>query len=133
MRKVAAVPEAMAERTGMRRLMLADAPDRYSGMFVVYAYMLPDPDGPSFTGWLFESAADAVVEMESWGIAASNWRDIPDQLPGCQPDWIGPVRIPRAADGGKLYHQWERLEGGAWVPFDGPAGGYGFQIDSPPG
>ena len=134
MRKVAAVPPTMSERTGMTRLMLVDNPQRYPGTVVLYAYMIAEPDGPSFTGWMYENSEDALGHMrESWGVAAADWREVPDQLLGCQDDWIAPVRIPRAEGGGMLFHQWERLEGGEWVPFAGPAGGYGVQIDAPPG
>jgi hypothetical protein len=104
---------------------------RYCNAVVLYAYMIEEPDGPSFTAWLYPDAEAALDHMrEMWGIEAEVWQEIPDQLPGCQDDWIAPVRIPRAANGGKLYHQWEKLVDDEWVPVHGAAGGYGLQIDA---
>jgi hypothetical protein len=138
MRLIAAVPPAVAQRTAIHRLMLVTNPQssRYHDpdAVILYAYMIEEPDGPSFTAWVYPDAQAAQDHMqEMWGVAAEAWREVPDQLAGCQDDWIAPVRIARAADGTKLYHQWERLVDGEWVPFDGPGGGYGLQIDPPAG
>jgi hypothetical protein len=137
MRKVAAVPPAVAQRTAINRLMLVTNPQssRYHDpdAVILYAYMIAEPDGPSFTAWVYPDAEAALDRMrEMWGNAAEAWHELPDQIPGCQDDWIAPVRIPRAANGQRLYHQWEQLLDGAWVPIDGPGGGYGLQIEPPP-
>lgn len=138
MRMVATVPPTVAQRTAINRLLLVTNPQSSSfhnpDAVIVYAYMVEEPDGPSFTARVYPNAEAALADMQDdWGIDEDAWREVPDQLSGCQDDWIAPVRIPRAANGGKLYHQWERLVDGEWVPIDGPEGGYGLQIDSPPG
>lgn len=135
MRFVAAVPPAIATRTAMNRLMLVTNPQneqaRYCNAVVLYVYMIEEPDGPSFTAWLYPDADAARERMrEMWGIEAEAWQEIPDQFPGCQDDWIAPVRIPRSEDGAKLYHEWEKLVGNEWVPIDAASGGYGLQIDA---
>jgi hypothetical protein len=132
MRQVAKVPPAM-KRTGMTRLMLVTNPQPNPhcepGVVIVYAYMIDEPDGPSFTAWPFVDADTALDYLrEHWGIVESAWAIVPDQLPGCQDDWIGQVRIYRDEDGGKVFHRWQRLVDDQWVEFEGPAGGYGLHI-----
>jgi hypothetical protein len=93
--------------------------------------MVEERDGPSFTGWLYPDAEAALDNMrELWGIKADAWQEIPDQLPGCQDDWIAPVRIARAANGGKAYDEWETLMGDEWVPIEEVVGAHGLQIDA---
>lgn len=134
MRTVAAVPSAKAQQTGITRMMLVTNPQphpyRDPEGIIVYAYMLEESDGPSFAAWPFQHAEGALAYLEDrWGITDSAWQVVPDQLPGCQDDWIGPVRIHQEEDGGKVFHRWQRLVDGEWVEFEGPQGGYGLQLD----
>ena len=136
MRKVAAVPPAMAERTGITRMMLVSNPQphpyRDPDAVIVFAYLLQGAEGPSFTAWPFPGTAEALDYLrDAWGIPESAWQIVADQLPGCQDDWIAPVRIYRDEDEGKVFHRWQRLQDGEWVEFDGPVVGYGLQIDPP--
>jgi hypothetical protein len=117
----------------MTRMMLVTNPqpsqDRDPDAVIVFAYMIEGPDGPSFTAWPFLDSATALDYLRvHWGIQESDWQVVPDQLPGCQDDWIEPVRIYCAEDGGKVFHRWQRLVEGAWVEFEGPEGGYGLQL-----
>ena len=41
--------------------------------------------------------------------------DIPDPEPGCQEDWIAPVRVRGRAEGRPEWGVFERYENGAWV------------------
>ncbi len=96
-----------------------------AGWVVVFAYMLDEEDAPSFTAWAFENMEAAIERLKDFGVEEEAWREIPDQLPGCQDDWIAAVRIARAPDGSKLYKQWEQLVDGEWVLIDGQTGGFG--------
>jgi hypothetical protein len=123
----------MLEKTGMTRLMLVTNPQpspyRDPDAVLVFAYMIEEPDGPSFTTWAFPDADTALDYLrEHWGIGEDGWQVVPDQRRGCQDDWIGPVRIYRDEEGAKVLHRWQRLVDGEWVEFEGPAGGYGLQI-----
>jgi hypothetical protein len=136
MRKIATAPPDVRERTAITRFLLVTNPrDRFlsPGSVVVYAYMRDEEDGPSFTGWSFPDVEAAVERLLDFGVQESDWREIPDQLPDCQEDWIAPVRVLRTESGQKVYHRWERLVEGVWQEFQGPSGGYGLQLDSPRG
>ena len=136
MRKVATAAPDVRERTAITRFMLVTNPqDKFlsPGSVVVYAYMRDEDDGPSFTGWSFEDIESAVERLKDFGVEESDWREIPNQLPGCQDDWIAAVRVFRTEGDKKVYHRWERLVGDTWEEFQGPSGGYGLQIDSPRG
>ena len=134
MRKVAAVPVAKAQHTGITRMMLVTNPQphpyRDPNGVIVFAYMGEETDGPSFTAWPFENADGALAYLrDRWDIVDSAWQLVADQLPGCQDDWIGPARVYQDEDGGKVFHRWQRLVDGEWVEFEGPAGGYCLQIE----
>ncbi len=54
---------------------------------------------------------DAALQAcrEAYGIEDEMWQDVPDPEPGCQHDWITPVRVREGV--------MERRENGEWVPF----------------
>jgi hypothetical protein len=74
------------------------------------------------------NVAAALADVEDLGMTDLTWQEVPDQLPGCQDDWLGPVRIYRDESGAKGFHRWQRLVDGEWVEFEGPTGGYSLQI-----
>jgi len=107
MRWVAHVPDPESE---IRRLILYDAPK------AVYLFMSErDADeGASGDQW-FASVDDArAVAEEQFGVSEADWKQVPDPEPGCQHDWIRPVRIAVDADGKKRWGVLEIREGGAW-------------------
>jgi hypothetical protein len=72
MRLVAAVPPEVAQRTAINRLMLVTNPQseqaRCCNAVILYAYMIEERDGPSFTAWLYPDAEAALDNMrEMWG------------------------------------------------------------------
>jgi biofilm protein TabA len=103
MRQVAVVPDPTGE---VRRLMVYDA-----GNDGVYLFLFRSlDDGPGFADYWFESVADAVgcASLE-YGVDASDWQPVPDPEPGCQHDWVAPVRVSRDAAGQPLLGRFERL------------------------
>ena len=106
MRLLATRTPEWAVRKGITRVLLVTGSEldetRYRGQAIVYAYD-SDEDGPSSTGWLYEDVEHALSELEQeWAISRACWRPIPNQLPGCELDWIAPVRIRDAGPKGVL-------------------------------
>ena len=114
-------PEWRMREAVKRFLLVAGIEDwRYQGLALVYAYVIEE-DGPSATGWLYEDAERAMADLEEeWGVPRACWRSIPDQMPGCQLDWIAPVRIKRSEEGTPMQGAWERWVDGKWVEIGGP-------------
>jgi hypothetical protein len=91
-------------------------------------YCAEGEDGPSMSATAYPTVQDALEDLEELGLTGLQWQEFPDQLPGCQDDWLGPVRIYRDESGAKVFHRWQRLVDGEWVEFEGPRGRYGLQI-----
>ena len=105
MRQVAVVPEPAGE---VRRVMVYNAGN--DGVYL-FLYRSLD-DGPGFADYWFESPADAVECAErEYGIRPGDWHSVPDPRPGCQHDWIAPIRVKRGPDGQPLWGQFEPAPG----------------------
>ena len=102
MRRVALVP---APTTDVKRVILhaCDA-----GVYVFPSASTEDAGG---LGDEWYETVDAALQAcrEAYGIEDKMWQDVPDPEPGCQHDWIAPVRV---RDG-----VMERRENSEWVPF----------------
>jgi hypothetical protein len=125
MRLVASMPAEMRRRTDFARAMLVTNPAQkwvYPGQGVLFAYFTEE-DGPSCCQWPFEPFSDVEGARKAvwrdFQIPVSEWREIPDQLPGCLDDWIAPVRLVR--ESGDAEPRWERYDGDGWVVFNGPS------------
>jgi hypothetical protein len=111
MRRVVALSYSVEQ---VQRLILYDSTDG------VYLFLSDsNEDRGSFADEWYATVEDAEqVCLERFGVDASMWQPVPDPLPGCQADWIAPVRV-RGRDIGKPeWGKLERLEGGVWVPLD---------------
>jgi hypothetical protein len=107
---------------GTKRMMLVEKPQDplYHDGILCSMYDGAD-DRPPVAVHFFEgfTAAQVIAELEETsGRAASSWSSIPDQVVGCQDDWLGPVRAIRDEHGKAVRGQWERLEDGQWVRFE---------------
>lgn len=63
----------------------------------VYLFLYKDTtDGPCAADELFPSGEEAQERAaELLGVESADWETIDDVRPGCQDDWIAPVRIDR--------------------------------------
>ena len=109
------------QRSGFVRMMIVTNPAQpwvEPGQGVLFTYADAE-DGPCCCRWPLTDLAFAKQFIRrKFKVPARAWREVPDQLPGCMDDWLGPVRLTRAsADAAPL---WERHVGGQWVAFDGP-------------
>jgi hypothetical protein len=125
MRLIASVPEVVRKRSSFARVMLVSNPAQkwvYPGQGVLFAYFTDD-DGPSCCQWPFEPHSDLDGAKEAvkrdFQIPVSEWREIPDQLPGCLDDWMSPVRLVRESPDAEP--RWERYDENRWVEFNGPS------------
>ncbi len=133
MRLVAHIPPDPELEVRAKRIIIATNPQsvRYypEGWVVMFiGYWAEGEDGPSMGGATYPTVEDAFTDLEDLEITGLTWQEFPDQLPGCQDDWLGPVRICRDESGAKVFHRWQRLVNDEWVEFEGPTGGYGLQI-----
>jgi hypothetical protein len=133
MRLVAHIPAKPEQQVSAKRIIIATNPQSASfyppGWVIMYGgYQAEDEDGPSMSATAYPTVEDALAELEDLEITGLQWQEYPDQLPGCQDDWLGPVRIYRDESGAKVFHRWQRLVEGEWVEFEGPSDGYGLQI-----
>lgn len=95
----------------LKRAMLCDADE---GCYI-FLYD-KNADGPCTYDYFENDMASAKLRcLEDYGIADADWREIPDLIPGCQQDWINPVRVVGRSVGGPKWGQFERLEDGRWI------------------
>src|SRR5262245_42031169 len=108
-------------RVGVMRMMLVENPQAPSFRDGVLCFMYDGAnDGPPVSAHFYEgfTVAQVVVELEeTTGHDPSSWSPIPDQLAGCQDDWIGPVRAVRDDQGKVVHGQWEKNVDDRWVSF----------------
>jgi peptidyl-tRNA hydrolase len=64
---------------------------------------------------------------DTYGIRSEDWSVIKDPLPGCQDDWISPVRVKARDNGAPEWGKFERLENGKWVDFAPSTSRFGGQ------
>ena len=74
-------------------------------------------DAPCLYDYLQEDVASAKSQcLEGYGISEDDWTPIGDLIPGCQQDWISPVRVVGCENGNPRWGQFEYLENGQWMP-----------------
>jgi biofilm protein TabA len=83
-------------------------------------------DGPCCTDYWFDDLMSAEAFCgQKYGVNSSDWRAVADPLPGCQHDWVAPVRVKGRKEGTPLWGTFERLEDdGVWreIESTGPRG-----------
>lgn len=103
----------------MRKMAIASKPDAKYRRVMIY-----DPeDGRGVFVFLFQSLDDGPCQADHWyrdlaeaeqdvadglGVGADDWRSISDPQPGCQHDWVAPVRVAQDADGHPICGRFER-------------------------
>jgi hypothetical protein len=80
-------------------------------------------DGPSeavqfYEGFTVDQVIADLAELSDRD--PKSWSVIPDQIPGCQDDWLGPVRAVCDSQGNQVQGEWERLQEEQWVRFTVP-------------
>jgi hypothetical protein len=88
---------------------------------------LSEGDGPCDWDLSFPDAAAAEDYCaEVYGLTDADWHVISDPLPGCQDDWVAPVRVKGRLEGKP---EWGRLEelgpDGLWRDIGEPENGAG--------
>ena len=85
----------------------------------VYLYLSSSADDVGcFADEWYESVDDATAAcLERFGVAEAMWQDVPDPEPGCQHDWIEPVRVRGRAEGHTEWGVLERRVNGEWIKF----------------
>ena len=74
-------------------------------------------DAPCLCDYLQNDVASVNSQcLEDYGITEDDWTTISDVIPGCQQDWISPVRVVGRKDGNPQWEQFQRLENGKWTP-----------------
>lgn len=116
MRKVATLPsEVEQDGTTIRRVMVYDAP----GGAYVFVYATVEDGCCEFDEWFTSLSYAEAYCTEQLGVRAEDWRTISDPLPGCQDDWIAPVRVRGRDRGTPEWGVYERLgEDGLWHPVE---------------
>lgn len=84
-------------------------------------YVFPcatEEDGSATGDYWFRSIDEAENFCRNeYGIGTNDWTSVPDPLPGCQDDWLAPVRVKGRDVGEPQWGKYERLENGIWVEF----------------
>lgn len=74
-------------------------------------------DGPCAYDYLQEDITTAKLQCsEDYGISQDGWTQIAEMIPGCQQDWIEPVRVAGRSEGNPRWGEFERLVNGEWSP-----------------
>src|SRR5690349_15596389 len=100
MRLVAHTP-AVPGRRSAKRIIIATNPQSVAsypaGWVVMFGgYSAEGEDGPAMMVVATPTVDDAMAELEEVNPGCHReWREYPDQVPGCQDDWLGPVRVYR--------------------------------------
>ena len=129
---------ALATMSAMRKLATVR-----SG-WIRRVILLEEDDGSTFL-FLIDQDADVGCCADEWfetmelaedyalglGVRPEDWRSIDDAPPGCQDDFIAPVRaVGRDSSGPQGVRRLERqLENGQWAPFDPPGPLFGPKRD----
>ncbi|RPD49337.1 hypothetical protein DNI29_00605 [Hymenobacter sediminis] len=110
MRKVALLQQPVAE---VVRLMIYE---EEQGVYL-FGYNTVADAGCAWDHW-FQTVADAEeAALEEYGVPVTDWQPIVDPLPGCQHDWIAPVRVQGRSEGNPQWSCLEKLVDGQWLPF----------------
>ena len=106
MRKVANILNPACE---FRRAMIYDSAD--GSEVSLFLFRSPD-DGPCDADYWYEDVAGAEERTAAdFGIGDGDWSPIFDPRPGCQDDWLAPVRAVRDRRGLPIPGRFERLPG----------------------
>lgn len=85
-------------------------------------YVFPcasDLDGSAIGDEWYATVAEADAAcLDVYGVRSEDWRIVADPLPGCQHDWLCPVRVPGREAGTPRWGELERLVDGTWRPVD---------------
>ena len=105
----------------VKRVMLVENPqdERYRGCIVSYV-SVDKEDGPPDGGQVYEGYAIEQIFKEfeeDYDIKRTDWQAIPDQIPGCEDEWVAPVRHARDYQGNIIQGSWEQLVNNQWVSF----------------
>ena len=108
MRKIA---NLRTERHRVRRCMLFSS----ASEVLLFTYSSLEDWSCDADTW-FESVEDAEAYCrEELGVRDEDWTTLGDAPPGCQDDWIAPVRVPGSDAGEPQWGRLERLgEDGVW-------------------
>ena len=111
MRRVSSVARSL---DGIRRVVL------YASDGDCYLFLSrSEDDAGAFADEWYPSVADAEhAAFDRFGVTRDMWTDVPDPMPGCQADWIQPVRVVGRQEGRPLWGRLERLVDGEWRPID---------------
>jgi hypothetical protein len=106
---------------GVAQVLLVENPqdERMRGCIVSHI-RIDDMDGPPVGGQVYQgyTIEQLMEEFENdYDVPRETWKPIPDQLPGCDDAWIGPVRPVRDAQGRQIQGVWQRLVGDQWIGF----------------
>src|SRR5690606_11972755 len=110
MRKIATLQNSKNE---IKRLMIYN--DEY-GTYLFGFKKLTDCSAEWDIFYESESEAMEICEDE-YGIAQSDWNEIPNPERFCQHDWISPVRIKGREKGNPEYGKFEKFVDGEWIEF----------------
>jgi hypothetical protein len=76
----------------------------------VYVFLVRSlDDGPCDADYWYEDIAGAERHATQALAAALDWQPIADPRPGCQDDWVAPVRVARNDAGLPVFGKFERL------------------------
>jgi hypothetical protein len=67
--------------------------------------------------WFEDSNSAYEYTVDEFNISPSDWEVIPDPLPGCQDDFIQPVRLKGREKGSPEWGVFEKLVDGEWVEY----------------
>lgn len=91
----------------------------YSSTDGVYVFPCATEEDGSATGDYWFNSIEEAEEFckDEYGICNTDWTEVPDPLPGCQHDWLMPVRVKEREKGSPDWRMLERLEDGNWISF----------------
>ncbi|WP_139165462.1 hypothetical protein [Microvirga guangxiensis] len=96
----------------VKRVILCETSD---GVYLFLSRSMEDKG--SFADEWYECTKDAQAACRSrFGIELEAWQEVPDPMPGCQHDWIKPVRVKGRDRGQPEWGVFEQLVDGHWVP-----------------
>ena len=76
-------------------------------------------DEPCQADMFFDTVQEAKSEcFDTFKVREVDWQKLPDQILGCQKDWIAPVRSRRKEGNRAAISCFEQLIGNAWIPIE---------------
>ncbi len=107
MRWIANIPNPQND---LKRLMLYDSPE---GIYL-FGYNSTEDCSAAWDEWYEDSTQAKATAAEEYGVVDSAWKQIADPLPGCQQDFIAPVRVKGRNEGKPEWGQMEVFVDGTW-------------------